>query len=55
MMACETCVFWHATPTVGGGNCRRYAPRPSNSKIDRTYWPRTEAEALCGEWQETSK
>lgn len=55
MMNCENCVFWHATPAVGGGNCRRYAPRPSNSKIDRTYWPRTEADALCGEWQEASK
>jgi hypothetical protein len=54
-MNCENCAFWNATPTIGGGNCHRYAPRPSNSKFDKTCWPRTEAEAFCGEWQERLK
>ena len=50
MINCENCAFWVATPTVGGGQCQRYAPRPSNSKLDRTYWPRTDADASCGEY-----
>ena len=55
MIACETCIFWHPTPGAGGGQCRRYAPRPSDSRLNQTYWPRTEAEAVCGEWQERLK
>ena len=54
-MNCETCTFWVATPSVGGGSCRRYAPRPSDSKLSQTYWPRTEPTAFCGEWQERLK
>jgi hypothetical protein len=54
-MNCETCAYWIATPTVGGGSCRRYAPRPSDSKLNQTYWPRTEPTAFCGEWEEKLK
>lgn len=48
---CSNCYFWAATPAAGGGNCRRYAPRPSNSRLDQTYWPRVSADAWCGEWK----
>jgi hypothetical protein len=54
-MTCADCTYWNETPTVGGGTCHRYAPRPSNSKIDKTYWPRTDAESGCGEWEEKRK
>ena len=49
-MTCEICKYWNPTPAVGGGSCRRYAPRPSDSKQSQTYWPRTDADASCGEY-----
>ena len=48
---CQDCLFWAATPGIGGGKCQRYAPKPLNSRIDKVYWPRTESEDWCGEWQ----
>ena len=54
-MTCEECTFWNPTPGPGGGQCRRYAPKPSNSRIDRVYWPRTIEDDVCGEWQERLK
>ena len=49
-MQCVTCTYWTPTPGVGGGKCQRYAPKPSYSRIDKAYWPRTDADDVCGEW-----
>ena len=50
-MNCENCAFWVAAPEVGGGACRRYAPRPTTTG-QRTYWPPTKTTEWCGEWEE---
>ena len=49
---CGNCNYWIPTPGVGGGKCCRNAPKPSNSRLDKTYWPRTDAEDVCGEWEQ---
>lgn len=51
-MKCETCKYWEGTPAVGGGNCHRYAPRPSGERTNTTTWPRTDANNWCGEFRE---
>lgn len=53
-MNCGTCTYWVPNPSVGGGNCRRYAPRPSDS-VKPIKWPATEATDFCGEWELSQK
>jgi hypothetical protein len=60
MVWCDNCRFWVGCQslrerTIARGECRRHAPRPSESD-DGTYkdafWLLTSAEECCGEGEE---
>lgn len=48
---CGACRFFHSTrPEFCRGECRRHAPRPSNS--ESWFWPmRLTADDWCGEFE----
>lgn len=51
---CELCKCWVINPDLGGGDCRRYAPKPRlNDGIKKTtVWPNTKADDWCLEFIE---
>jgi hypothetical protein len=57
--ACSNCRFFR----YGGepdddtdvGDCRRYAPRPSEGGGLRALWPEVHLHEWCGEWEGASR
>jgi hypothetical protein len=59
MAQCRDCRFWlrEEENLAGGGTCQRYAPRPLVGPVLEAipYWPKTNEEDWCGEFQPKSK
>ena len=54
---CENCRFFSPNYKQSGGDCRRYAPKPTNVMDSDehhrayTYWPEMSPDDWCGEFQ----
>ena len=54
---CSACRFWYPVSLYEWGTCRRYAPRPDQSREGRLLpvtWPTTTPGNWCGEWEQRS-
>jgi len=52
MNACSACVYWDVLqPAAIEGRCRRNAPPASQSYVPYSFWPVTESNDWCGEFQ----
>lgn len=58
---CQRCKWWDDRHIAKGGAtiCRRHAPRPKTTRseedpdtgVGTSYWPITEYDDWCGEWE----
>lgn len=47
VVKCGACMYWNGASADGVGECRRHAPRPSESY--RLQWPVTNSADFCGD------
>lgn len=58
-LTCERCLFWQKDESIGGaagpggGQCRRYAPRPVRGGPYLVSWPLTHKADWCAQGQTT--